>query len=119
MKYFTYKGEIMRIKWIRHIKVDEYETGVREVREDVTDITKQDVYHCLEALKNGKNIAVVPFTAGVGVEANEDLDRIALMIVKGISDVFEVPNYNFLPYHFGVNLVSKVIKNGKIIVEND
>ena len=33
--------------------------------------------------------------------------------------IFDVPNYNFLPYHFGVNLVSKVIKNGKIIVEND
>ncbi|MFX1503240.1 MAG: imidazolonepropionase, partial [Promethearchaeota archaeon] len=33
--------------------------------------------------------------------------------------VLDVPNYNFLPYHFGVNLVSKVIKNGQIIVSND
>ncbi len=33
--------------------------------------------------------------------------------------VFDVPNYYFLPYHFGVNLVSKVIKNGKIVVDND
>ncbi len=33
--------------------------------------------------------------------------------------VFDVLNHNFLPYHFGVNLVSKVIKNGKIIVDND
>lgn len=33
--------------------------------------------------------------------------------------VFDVPTYNFLPYHFGVNLVSKVIKNGKIVVEKD
>ncbi|MFX1363392.1 MAG: imidazolonepropionase [Promethearchaeota archaeon] len=33
--------------------------------------------------------------------------------------VFDVPNYYFIPYHFGVNLVSKVIKNGKIIVDND
>jgi len=33
--------------------------------------------------------------------------------------VFEVPNHEFLPYHFGVNLVSKVIKNGKIVIDND
>lgn len=33
--------------------------------------------------------------------------------------VFNVLNHEFLPYHFGVNLVSKVIKNGKIIVDND
>ena len=32
--------------------------------------------------------------------------------------IFEVPNYHFVPYHFGVNLVSKVIKNGKIVVDN-
>ncbi len=32
--------------------------------------------------------------------------------------VFDVPNHQFLPYHFGVNLVSKVIKNGKIVVDN-
>jgi imidazolonepropionase len=32
--------------------------------------------------------------------------------------VFDVANHQFLPYHFGVNLVSKVIKNGKIIVDN-
>ena len=33
--------------------------------------------------------------------------------------VFDVPNHNFLPYHFGVNLVLKVIKNGKVVVDND
>lgn len=33
--------------------------------------------------------------------------------------VFDVPNYEFLPYHFGVNLVSKVIKNGKIVFDYD
>ena len=32
--------------------------------------------------------------------------------------IFEVPNYYFLSYQFGINLVSKVIKNGKIVVEN-
>jgi imidazolonepropionase len=33
--------------------------------------------------------------------------------------VFDIPNHQFLPYHFGVNLVSKVIKNGKLVVNND
>ncbi|MFX1304496.1 MAG: imidazolonepropionase [Promethearchaeota archaeon] len=33
--------------------------------------------------------------------------------------IFDVPNHEFLPYHFGVNLVSKVIKNGKIVVNYD
>lgn len=33
--------------------------------------------------------------------------------------VFDIPNHEFLPYHFGVNLVLKVIKNGKIVVDNE
>lgn len=32
--------------------------------------------------------------------------------------IFDVPNHQFLPYQFGVNLVSKVIKNGKVVVDN-
>jgi len=31
--------------------------------------------------------------------------------------VFDVPNHNFLPYQFGVNLVSMVVKNGKVVVD--
>ena len=31
--------------------------------------------------------------------------------------VFDVPNHNFLPYQFGVNLVLKVIKNGNVVVD--
>jgi len=31
--------------------------------------------------------------------------------------LFDVPNHYFLPYQFGVNLVSKVIKNGKLVVD--
>jgi imidazolonepropionase len=32
--------------------------------------------------------------------------------------IFDVPNHKFLPYHFGINLVEKCIKNGKIVVDN-
>ena len=31
--------------------------------------------------------------------------------------ILDIPSYKFLPYHFGVNLVYKVIKNGKIVVD--
>lgn len=33
--------------------------------------------------------------------------------------IFDVPNYQFLPYQFGVNLVSKVIKNGRIVIDKN
>lgn len=33
--------------------------------------------------------------------------------------VFDVPNHEFLPYHYGVNLAIKVIKNGKILVDSE
>jgi len=33
--------------------------------------------------------------------------------------IFEVPNYQFLTYQFGVNLVETVIKKGKIVVEKE
>lgn len=48
-------------------------------------------------------------------------DKIGSIEVKKKADllIFEVPNFYFLPYHFGVNLISKVIKNGKIVVDNE
>ena len=36
--------------------------------------------------KEGASLIVVPFTAGIGVEADKDLGRLSLMIVKGIVD---------------------------------
>jgi len=32
--------------------------------------------------------------------------------------IFNVPSYDFIPYHFGVNNVEKVIKGGKLVVDN-
>jgi len=34
-------------------------------------------------------------------------------------NVFSVPNHQFLAYQFGVNLISKVIKKGKIVIDNN
>jgi len=33
--------------------------------------------------------------------------------------ILNVPNHKFLGYRFGVNLVDKVIKNGRIVVDRE
>jgi imidazolonepropionase len=33
--------------------------------------------------------------------------------------VLDVPNHKFLGYRFGVNLVDKVIKNGRIVIDKE
>jgi imidazolonepropionase len=44
-------------------------------------------------------------------------DRIGSLEIGKKADVIilDCPNYIFIPYHFGINLVDKIIKNGKII----
>ena len=32
--------------------------------------------------------------------------------------ILKFPSYNYLPYHTGVNIVEKVVKNGKLVREN-
>jgi len=39
-----------------------------------------------DKLKQGRNIAIIPFTAGEGAESTDELDRVALMIIKGVVD---------------------------------
>jgi len=41
-----------------------------------------------QRLREGGNVLMIPFRAGVGVEANEELDKIALSIIQGMADVF-------------------------------
>ncbi len=55
-----------------------------------------------EKLSVGGNLLVVPFSAGENVEASDQLDRVSLMIVKGISD-----------------LLGKTDKPFKVLVEKD
>jgi imidazolonepropionase len=44
-------------------------------------------------------------------------DQVGSIEVGKRADIilYEIPNYRYLPYHFGSNLVSKVIKNGTIL----
>ena len=62
---------------------------------EVNEYVQQGRVINAQALKSGKKVAVIPFTPGVGVEANEELDKIALMVVKGISEAFEEKQSQF------------------------
>lgn len=48
-----------------------------------------------EKLAQGGNLLVVPFSAGENVESSNELDRVSLMIVKGIADVLAAQNQPF------------------------
>lgn len=65
-----------------------------------------------------------PAEAIIGVTAQAAralglFDRIGSLEVGKQADVviLDIPNYQYLPYHFGVNHVNYVIKNGKIVQE--
>lgn len=49
-------------------------------------------------LGQGGKVLIVPFTAGAGIEAGESLDKTALMIVKGVADIFQkgAPRFEIL-----------------------
>jgi imidazolonepropionase len=38
---------------------------------------------------------------------------------KADAMILDVPNHRFLGYHFGVNLVDKVVKNGRVVVDKE
>ena len=48
-----------------------------------------------EGIKQGGNIAVFPFRAGVGAQAGERLDKVSLMIVKGLADYLDGQGASF------------------------
>jgi imidazolonepropionase len=56
-----------------------------------------------------------------GAYAIGTADDIGSLEVGKIADIimFHIPNYNYIPYHFGVNNVEKVIKKGKLVVDNN
>ena len=53
-----------------------------------TDFVEKGRIVNAEKLKQGKNIAIIPFTAGQWAESTDELDRVALMIIKGVADAF-------------------------------
>ena len=71
-----------------------------------------------------KEMRMTPAEAILGVTANaaralRKFDEIGSLEVGKKADIviLDIPNYQYLLYHFGVNLVNRVIKNGKIVTE--
>ena len=75
------------------------ESGETEPPVEVNSFVEKGQIIDATRLKQGKNIVVIPFKAGVGVSANESLERITLMVVKGVADTFAddpEASFNFL-----------------------
>ena len=45
-----------------------------------------------EPLKKGGKIQIIPFTAGIDVEASQELDRMALGIIQGATEIINAEN---------------------------
>ena len=67
---------------------------LQEVKESGSDFSAKVTRGWL-LKKEGMSLMIVPFTAGVGVVADKDLDRLSLMIVKGIMDTLQKQNTPF------------------------
>jgi imidazolonepropionase len=67
-------------------------------------------------LSPAEALTAATINAACAIERQEDIGSLEVGKKADIV-VFDVPNHNFLPYQFGVNLVSKVIKNGKVVVD--
>ena len=61
-------------------------------------------------------LSAVTINAACAINRQEEIGSLEVGKKADIV-VFNVPNHNFLPYQFGVNLVSKVIKNGKLVID--
>lgn len=67
---------------------DEEVSGRAETALISTDFVDEGRIVNAEKLKQGRNIAIIPFTAGQSAESTDELDRVALMIIKGVADAF-------------------------------
>ena len=67
-------------------------------------------------LSPAEALTAVTINAAFSINRQEEIGSLEIGKKADIV-IFDVPNHNFLPYQFGVNLVSKVIKNGKIVVD--
>jgi imidazolonepropionase len=74
---------------------------------------------CLNlGLSPAEAICAATYNAACAIDRG---DRIGSVEVGKQADliVLDIPNYRYLPYHFGVNYVTTVVKNGKIVVGNN
>lgn|SRR3989338_6819558 len=48
-----------------------------------------------DRLQKGGYLWIVPFSAGIAVEASDEVDRLAMMIIRGLTETFEQYQSNF------------------------
>ena len=63
-----------------------------------------------------ESLSAVTVNAACAIGRGNDLGRLDTGLPADIT-IWEMNDYRELPYHYGVNLVDKVIKNGKMVVE--
>lgn len=80
-----------------------------------TDFVAQGKVVNSQALGQGGRLLIVPFKAGAGVEANEELSRAALMIVKGVADVLQEKDSSFEILSGGNASTADFILQGHVI----
>jgi imidazolonepropionase len=62
-------------------------------------------------------VTAATINAACAVNRQHDIGSIELGKQADIV-IFDIPSFKFLPYRFGVNMVSKVIKKGVVVVDN-
>ncbi len=65
-------------------------------------------------LRKGGNLVIIPFRAGVGIEANAELNKISLHMVKGVFDFLEERNSSFYLLSAGNARQADLIMEGHI-----
>ena len=66
-------------------------------------------------LTAAESISAVTVNASVAVERSNSIGRLEEGM-KADLVIWDMNDYRELPYHYGVNLVNKVVKNGKLVV---
>jgi len=79
--------------------------------------TATNFFRIFEAnrFKEGGGLLMIPFKAGPGVEASNELDRIALMMVKGLSEVIQEDKTPFVLADPKNPQTIKLILEGRVI----
>ena len=67
-------------------------------------------------LKPSEALTAATINAACAIQRQDKIGSLEIG-KKGDINIFNVPNHQFLAYKFGGNLISKVIKNGKVVVD--
>ena len=70
----------------------------------------------LMKLKPSEALTAATINAACAIQRQDKIGSLEIG-KKADINIFDIPNHQFLAYQFGGNLISKVIKNGKVVVD--